>query len=154
MDVVTGGDQVDIPLMIALEGRTVTVVTPAVGFDDDLLGRPEEVDEVALDQHVADWNLHIHLTPEREEVDLRDRFGLQRLGVYFQSDLPQATDALTAPPAIGDLAQASPIQITAPVGLNDNALQPFRIGTSRKIKQHPLPCDNGDSPLQGDFILE
>ena len=70
MDGVAGGDQVDVPLMIALEGGAVAVMAPAIGFNDDLLGGPEEVDEMALDQNVADWGLHIHLTPKGEEIDL------------------------------------------------------------------------------------
>ncbi len=153
MDVVAGGDQVDIPLVIALEGGAVAVVAPAVGFDDDLLDRPEEIDEVALDQNVADRDLRIHLTPEREKVDLRDRFRLQSLGIHFQRDLPQTTDALAAPPAFGDLAQSPPVQMTTLVGLDDNPLQPFRIRPSCKVKQHPLPDSHRDPPLQGDFVL-
>ncbi|HEX3040468.1 MAG TPA: hypothetical protein VHP56_00055 [Solirubrobacterales bacterium] len=153
MDVVAGSDQVDVPLVIALEGGTIAVMAPAVGFDDDLLGGPEEIDEMALDQDIAGRDLHVRLTPEREEVDLGDRSGFQSLGVYFQRDLPQATDPLAAPPAIGDPAQSPPVQMTALVSLNDHPLQPFRIRTSRKIKQHPLPDNHRDPPLESDFVL-
>ena len=65
MDVVAGGHQVDVPLVIALEGGSIAVVAPAVGFDDHLLRRPKEIDEVALDQNIADRGLHIHLAPKR-----------------------------------------------------------------------------------------
>jgi hypothetical protein len=49
MNVISGGDQIDLSLAVLLEGEGVAVVAPAVGFDDDLLFRPEEVDAVARD---------------------------------------------------------------------------------------------------------
>ena len=79
--------------------------------------------------------------------------GLQSLGVYFQCDLSQAADPLAASPAIGDPAQSPPVEMTALVGLYDDSLQPFRIRTSRKVKQNPLPDDHRDPPLKGDFVL-
>ena len=69
-------------------------------------------------------------------------------------DLTQATDALAAPPASGYLAKSLPVQITALVGLNEYALQPFRIRASRKVKQHSLSDDHRNSPLESDFVLE
>ena len=48
VDVVAGSGQLDVPLVVLLEGERVAVMAPAVGFDDDLGLGPEEIDEVAL----------------------------------------------------------------------------------------------------------
>jgi len=42
-------------LVVALEGRAIAVVAIAVGFDDQSLGGPEEVDLKTSDQYIYLW---------------------------------------------------------------------------------------------------
>jgi hypothetical protein len=70
MDVVAGSDQIHVALVVILERGTVTVMGPAVSFDDDLLRRPEEVDEMPLHEDVDRWGHRILFSPKDQEVDL------------------------------------------------------------------------------------
>src|SRR3982751_6891108 len=102
MDLVAGRGQIHVALVVVLEGGSVAVVAPAVGFDDHLLLRPEEVDEMPLDQDIDGRNQKADSAPEGQEIDLRDAFRLQRLRVDFEGDSPQLADALASAPAPDD----------------------------------------------------
>ena len=52
MDVVASGDQIHVALVVVLKGGTIAVIGPAIGFNDDLLSGPEEVNEMSFDQNV------------------------------------------------------------------------------------------------------
>lgn len=52
MDPVARSLEVNGDFMVVLKGQPVPVVAISIGFHDNALGRPKEVDQVALDQHV------------------------------------------------------------------------------------------------------
>lgn len=108
MHLVTGGDQVDVSLPVLLEGWAIAVMTPAVSFNDHLLLRPEEVDEVALGQDVDERGRKFNLPAKGEEVDLGDRFRLQRLRFDFEDNPPKLADPLAPTPARDDATQSPP----------------------------------------------
>ncbi len=70
VDVVAGGDQIDVNLMIVLKGGAITVVAVAVGFDYHPLARPEEVDEMLRDENVHLGQRQIRLATQSQEIDL------------------------------------------------------------------------------------
>jgi hypothetical protein len=86
---VAGGGQIDVGLVVLLEGGTVTVMAPAIGFDHDHLGGPKEIDKVPLDENVDRRRRQVRFPAERQEVDLTDGFRLQGFGIHFERDPPQ-----------------------------------------------------------------
>jgi hypothetical protein len=127
-------------------------VAPTVGFDDDPLGRPEEIDKVTLDQNIHRRRWKIGFPAESEEVDLADGFRLQDLGIHFKRNLPQAPYPLAASPASDDGPQTLPVEVPALICLDEDPLQAFRVRPPRQIEKHPLPADNRYSTLDGHFV--
>lgn len=79
MNRIACGSQCHGAFAIALEGDAIGVIAIAVGFDHDPLGRPKEVDQVALD-HDVDMGLRKPSVPTgSEEIDLKRRSGLHRI---------------------------------------------------------------------------
>ena len=148
MDLVAGRRQRDGALVVALEGQAIAVVAVAVGFDDHPLGRPEEVDEIALDQDVDLRQREAGLAAEGQEVDLQWR--RSRLDCA-QDRRRRATvaGADARPPRV--LGQ-QPLELgqrsrPAPIGGDQRALQLPRVEAACHVQQRPLDGRHRDPRL-------
>ena len=86
VDVIAGGDQIDVRGVVALKGRAIAMEGVAVDFNDDALGGPEEIDKMVSDEDVDLGHRQSVSTDQGQEVDLGHGTRLDRARVDFGGD--------------------------------------------------------------------
>ncbi len=149
VDVVAGGDQVDVDLMIVLESKTIAVVAIAVGFDDHPLTRPEEVDEVLGDKNVHLGQRQIRLAAQSQEVDLHSRERIDGSRIHFRRNATEAAGALATAPMHEHTTKFSPSQATASIRGDQHSLDLPGIEARCHVKEGSLDRRDWDAGLLG-----
>jgi hypothetical protein len=134
------------------KAKAISVVGVAIGFNHDLLGWPEEIDEVRPDENVDFGNWNGGLATQRQEIDLQLRPSVDRAWVDFHRDATQATNPLPSTTASNQTLERGPIDSATPIGRNQRALLLLRAESTRHIEQRSLYRRNRNTPLLGHLL--
>jgi hypothetical protein len=153
MDYVASGDEGDGALMVALESRSIGVVSVTIGFDDEALRGPIEVDKKPLNQDVHLRERYAEFATERQEIDLRIREGLDRAWVDFHRHSPQAANPLLSPPAGDHLLQYWPTHASVLVSGHQRPLKLLCVQACGHVQQRALRRRYGNAAFHGDMSI-
>jgi hypothetical protein len=139
--------------MVVLEGRTVGVMSVAIGFDHEALGRPVEVNEKLSNQDIGLRQWQAELATKREEVDLHGRNRVDGTRVDFHRNPPQPADPSFSSPSPDHLLQMGPAYASALIARNQSALQLFGVEARSHVQQGSLRRGDRNPLLKRHVVI-